>query len=180
MNVSTSVTQPIERRRTVTWSDPNATAVAGRSMAGIDFMRALRDGAVPPPPAILLLGIEMTQVDPGRVVMRLAPEEHLYNPLGSVHGGLIATLLDSVMGCAVHSTLEAGRGYTTLEIKVNYVRAVSRAGGVVTAEGCVVHAGRQSAVAEAVLRDEKGRLCATASTTCLVFDLPKPAVADPR
>ncbi len=104
--------------------------------------------------------------------MRMPAGEYLYNPIGSVHGGALATLLDSVMGCAVHSTLPAGRGYTTLEIKVNYLRAVTEVSGCVTATGRVVHAGRRQAVAEASLADEAGRLCATASTTCLVFDLP--------
>ncbi len=163
---------PAPRERTVAWGDPKAAARAGRTMAGLDFLLAMRDGALPPPPALVLLGIEMAEAEPGRVVMRLAPGEHLYNPLGSVHGGLIATLLDSVMGCAVHSTLPRGRGYTTLEIKVNYLRPVTEATGVVSAEGRVVHAGRQAAVAEARLTDAAGKLYATASTTCLVFDLP--------
>ena len=105
-------------------------------------------------------------------VMSLAAGEHLYNPLGSVHGGAIATLLDSVMGCAVHSMLPAGRGYTTLEIKVNYVRALSAETGDGTAIGRAVHVGRQTALAEATLTDAAGRLHATATTTCLVFDLP--------
>jgi uncharacterized protein (TIGR00369 family) len=104
--------------------------------------------------------------------MRMIPAEYHYNPLGSVHGGILATLLDSVMGCAVHSTLPKGRGYTSLEIKVNYVRAVTGESGELSAEGRMVHGGRRSAVAEGRVVDAKGRLCATASTTCLVFDLP--------
>jgi len=165
-------TEAANRQRVVTWSDPKAAAQLGRGMAGIDYLRAMRDRAVPPPPVVLLLGIEMAEVEAGRVVMRLQPGEHLYNPLGSVHGGMIATLLDSVMGCAVHSTLPRGRGYTTLEIKVSYLRAVGEATGTVSAEGQVVHAGRQAAVAEGRLTDATGRLYATASTTCLLFDLP--------
>ena len=160
------------RERTVSWSDPKEAARAGRAMAGLDFLIAMRDGTLPSPPALVLLGIEMAEAEPGRIVMRLLPGEHLYNPLGSVHGGMIATLLDSVMGCAVHSTLPQGRGYTTLEIKVNYLRAVTEGAGVVSAEGRVVQAGRQAAVAEARLTDAAGKLYATASTTCLVFDLP--------
>jgi uncharacterized protein (TIGR00369 family) len=107
------------------------------------------------------------------VVMRLTPAEYHYNPIGTMHGGILATLLDSVMGCAVHSTLPKGRAYTSLEIKVNYVRAVTNESGELSAEGNVVHGGRRSAVAEAKVVDAKGRLCATASTTCLVFDLPQ-------
>ena len=160
------------RERTVTWGDPKAAAHAGRTMAGLDYLRAMGEGTLPPPPVSALLGMEVAEVEPGRVVMRLWPGEHLYNPLGSVHGGLLATLLDSVMGCAVHSTLPQGRGYTTLEIKVNYVRAVTDAAGMVSAEGRVVHVGRQTAVAEARLTDAAGKLYATANTTCLVFDLP--------
>ena len=161
-----------ERRRIVTWSDPKPLAEAGQATAGIDFLRLLLAGELPPPPVIALLGIVLAEVDEGRVVMRLMPGEHLYNPLGTVHGGVLATLLDSVMGCAVQTTLPRGRGYTTLEIKVNYLRAVTEAVGELTAEGRVVHAGRRSAVAEARVSDARGRLCATASTTCLVFDLP--------
>ncbi len=104
--------------------------------------------------------------------MNLTPAEYHYNPIGTMHGGILATLLDSVMGCAVHTTLPRGRAYTTLEIKVNYVRAVTDASGELAAEGRVVHTGRRSAVAEGKVTDAKGRLCATASTTCLVFDLP--------
>jgi len=160
------------RERSFTWSDPHVTADAGRGMAGLDLMRALRYGIVPPPPAIDLVGISLTEVDEGRVVMCLTPAEYHYNPLGTVHGGILATLLDSVMGCAVHTTLPRGRAYTSLEIKVNYIRAVTNDSGELAAEGRIVHGGRQSAVAEARLVDARGRLCATASTTCLVFDLP--------
>jgi uncharacterized protein (TIGR00369 family) len=160
------------RQRTVAWTDPAATARAARGMAGIAFLQAVCDGALPPPPAIALLGIEVAMVEPGRVVMRLAPGEHLYNPMGSVHGGMIATLLDSVMACAVHSTLAQGRLSTTLEIKVSFVRALTEAAGVVSAEGWVVQVGRQVALAEARLTGGDGRLYATGSTTCLVFDAP--------
>lgn len=171
MNEATTP-RPIERRRVVTWSDPKLLAEAGQSMAGIEFLRSVLAGELPPPPIAELLGFVVAEVDEGRVVMRLPPGEHLYNPLGTVHGGVLATLLDSVMGCAVQTTLPRGRGYTTLEIKVNYVRAVTEASGELTADGRVVHAGRRSAVADAKLSDARGRLCATASTTCLVFDLP--------
>jgi uncharacterized protein (TIGR00369 family) len=160
------------RERTFTWADPELTAEASRGMAGLELMRGLRDGTIPAPPIVALVGLSLTEVDEGRVVMRLTPAEYHYNPIGSVHGGILATLLDSVMGCAVHSTLPKGRGYTSLEIKVNYVRAVTHESGELSAKGKVVHGGRRSAVAEAKVVDGKGRLCATASTTCLVFDMP--------
>jgi uncharacterized protein (TIGR00369 family) len=160
------------RERTFTWSDPKLTADMGRDMAGLDLMRGLLAGTVPEPPIAALVGLSMAEVDEGRIVMRLTPAEYHYNPIGTMHGGILATLLDSVMGCAVHSRLPKGRAYTSLEIKVNYVRAVTNDSGELSAEGTVVHAGRQSAIAEAKVIDAKGRLCATASTTCLLFDLP--------
>ncbi|MGU3540479.1 PaaI family thioesterase [Methylobacterium sp. A54F] len=160
------------RRRIVQWDDPRTTAAAGQGLAGIDFLRALIAGEIPPPPVIQLLGIEFVSVDLGTASMRMPAAEYLFNPLGSVHGGSLATLLDSVMGCAVHSTLPLGRGYTTLEFKVNFLRAATERSGLLSAVGQVVHAGRQQAVAEARLSDASGRLLATASTTCLLFDLP--------
>ncbi|KQS74284.1 aromatic compound degradation protein PaaI [Methylobacterium sp. Leaf361] len=163
------------RRRVVEWSDPALVAKAGQGLDGLAFLRAMMAGDAPPPPLIALLGIDLVSAELGRVTMRMGPGEYLYNPLGSVHGGALASLLDSVMGCAVHATLPLGRGYTTLEIKVNYLRAVTAASGPLTAVGEVVHAGRRQAVAEARLSDGAGRLCATASTTCLLIDLPPPA-----
>lgn len=160
------------RERTITWSNPQLSADASREMAGLDLMRGLRDGTVPSPPIAALVGFSIDEVEEGRMVMRLTPAEYHYNPIGTMHGGVLATLLDSVMGCAVHSTLPKGRAYTSLEIKVNYVRAVTNDSGELCAEGKIVHGGRRSAVAEAKVLDAKGRLCATASTTCLVFDLP--------
>jgi len=160
------------RERTFTWTDPKLTADAGRAMAGLDLLCGMQDGSVPGAPIAALVGLSIAEVAQGRVVMRLTPAEYHYNPIGTMHGGILATLLDSVMGCAVHSTLPKGRGYTSLEIKVNYVRAVTSESGELSAEGIVVHGGRRSAVAEGKVVDAKGRLCATASTTCLVFDLP--------
>ena len=161
-----------ERRRTVTWSDPKALAAAGRGLSGTEHLRAMMAGDLPPPPVMALLGITLGSVEEGIVRMYLEAAEYLYNPIGTVHGGILATILDSVMGCAVHSTLPVGRSYTTLEIKVNYLRGLTEASGPVRGIGTVVHAGRQMAVAEARAVDEAGRLYATASTTCLVFDVP--------
>jgi uncharacterized protein (TIGR00369 family) len=160
------------RERTITWTDPALVAEAGKGLSGLDLLRGLRDGTIPGAPIGALIGMVFTEVEEGRIVMHLTPAEYHYNPIGTMHGGVLATLLDSVMGCAVHSTLPAGRAYTTLEIKVNYVRAVTEASGQLAAVGNVVHTGRRSAVAEGKVTDAKGRLCATATTTCLVFDLP--------
>lgn len=162
----------MNRERTHSWTDPALTAQASKAMAGLELLRGLRDGTVPPAPFASLVGLTIGDVDEGRVVMHLIPAEYHYNPIGTMHGGILATLLDSVMGCAVHSTLPIGRAYTSLEIKVNYVRAVTIASGELLAEGRLVHGGRRSAVAEGKVLDSRGRLCATASTTCMVFDMP--------
>ncbi|MEO8695122.1 MAG: PaaI family thioesterase [Acidimicrobiales bacterium] len=161
---------PPVRRRVVEWADPSiaATSVAGR--AGVDFLRAIADGEIPPPPVAALLGMRLTDVEPGRVVFELEVGEHLYNPIGSVHGGIISTVLDSAMGCAVHSNLERGQGYTTLELKVNFDRAVTIAVAVVRAEAEIVTSGRRVATAVGRLVGPDGTLYAHASTTCLVFE----------
>jgi uncharacterized protein (TIGR00369 family) len=162
----------ITRERLVTWEDPHATAMLGRTMSGMECLAAMGRGELPPPPVMRLLGMTLGACEPGRIEMHLEPGEYHYNPIGSVHGGVAATILDSVMGCAVHTTLPVGRGYTTLEIKINYVAAMTVRTGRVTAIGTVSHSGRQTAVAEARLVDANGKLYATGSTTCLVFDLP--------
>jgi uncharacterized protein (TIGR00369 family) len=146
------------------------TPPALAALAGIDVMRGFLAGTLPPPPALELIGMAMAEAEFGRVVMTLLPASRHNNPMGTMHGGLIATLLDSVMGCAVHSTLPAGRIYTTLEIKVNYLRAVTPGSGLLTGVGKVVHAGRRSAVAEGRVTDAAGKLVATASTTCIILE----------
>ena len=118
------------------------------------------------------LGIQLLEFDRGRAVFVGKPGPNVYNPSGSVHGGYAATLLDSACGIAVHSTLAAGQGYTTLELKVSYLRALTAESGTVRAEGTVSSAGRRAAFAEARLFDGAGRLCATATSTLLIFDLP--------
>ena len=159
------------RTRIVQWEDPKALAACIRDHSGLDIFRKLLAGDGAAPPIMKLIGQTLEEVDEGRVVMKLEAGEWLYNPIGTVHGGAIATLLDSVMGCAVHTTLPKGRAYTSLEIKVNFLRAVTVETGAITAEGRAVHVGRRSAVAEARAFDAAGKVVATASTTCLVFDL---------
>ena len=160
------------RERIVRWQDPAPTNQVVGTRAGVDVLRAMKAGELPPPPVAMLVGLEIDEVESGRVVMSIVPDEVHYNPLGTVHGGIIATLLDTVMGCAVHSTLPAGRGYTTLSISVNYIRAVTIATGRVTATGTIEHAGRSTAIARGTLHDAAGKLMATAETTCLMFDAP--------
>jgi uncharacterized protein (TIGR00369 family) len=140
--------------------------------AGRDFLESMRTRALPTPPIGDTLGFVLMEVDAGRVVFQGTPALAHYNPIGTVHGGWIATLLDSAVGCAIHSALPRGSGYTTLELKVNYLKAVTDRVPRLRAEGRVVTVSRRVAVAEGRLHDAAGRLYALATTTCLVFPLP--------
>lgn len=157
------------RTRTITWQDPTAAIQTGKTISGIEYMKAILSGELPPPPIAALIGMEMTEVGEGRVVFTAVPEEFHYNPLGTVHGGITATLLDSAMGCAVQSLLPAGTGYTTLEIKVNYLRPIINATGRVVCEGKVIHQGRRVATAEARVTDAAEKLYAHATSTCILL-----------
>ena len=138
--------------------------------SGLELMRAIADGTLPPAPIQATLGFMLDEVDEGRAVFSLDVREAHYNPLGTMHGGIAATLLDSAMGCAVHTTLPAGVSDTTLEFKVNLVRPATTATGRIVAEGTLVHRGRRVATAEARLTAASdGRLLAHASTTCIVL-----------
>ena len=158
------------RSLSLEWADPAALAAAGRAMTGIDFLRAMRDGDLPPPPIAVLLGFRLTEVEPGHVVFECTPGEQHYNPIGVVHGGLAMTLLDSAMGCCVQTRVPAGSGYTTLEAKTNLVRAITDKTGRLRAIGKVVHIGSRIATAEGHLEDASGKLYAHASTTCIVLN----------
>ncbi|HKD25205.1 MAG TPA: PaaI family thioesterase [Xanthobacteraceae bacterium] len=140
-------------------------------MSGLDVLQRIADGRLPAPPIAVLLGFRPVEIENGRAVFAATPDARLYNPIGSVHGGYAATLLDTCMACAVHSTLKAGQGYTTVELKVNFVRPLSADTGEVRAEGKIIHLGRQIATAEGRLTDARGRLLAHATTTCLVWRL---------
>jgi uncharacterized protein (TIGR00369 family) len=167
----------MQRTRTIEWQDPVATLQQAAAMPGLEAMRAVAAGDLPPPPIAALMDFDIRSVDPGLVVFEVLPAEFHYNPIGVVHGGLAATLLDSVMGCAVHSTLDAGDVYTTLEIKVNYLRPMTRDTGTVLAEGKVIHTGSRVATAEGRAWVEgTGKLVAHATTTCFV----QRAVAEQR
>jgi uncharacterized protein (TIGR00369 family) len=158
------------RERTITWDDPVAAAVKGRGLSGLDYMRAIAAGEIPPPPIARLMGFELDEVEEGRALFAVTPSEYHYNPIGVVHGGLAATLLDSAMGCAVHTTLPAGTAYTTLEVKVNFARAITGDTGRVVCEGTVIHRGRTIATAEGrVTAEDTGKLLAHGTTTCLLF-----------
>jgi uncharacterized protein (TIGR00369 family) len=157
------------RTRTITWEDPTAAIQTGKTISGIDFLKALLSGELPEPPFAVLLGISIHEVSEGRVVFVAEPAEYHYNPLGTVHGGVIATLLDSAVGCAVQSMLPAGTSYTTLEIKVNYLRPVTASTGMIYAEGKIIHVGGRIATAEGRLTDAEGKLYAHATTTCIIL-----------
>jgi uncharacterized protein (TIGR00369 family) len=142
-----------------------------KSVSGLEFLRGISAGQYPRPPIGELMGFGPTEVEEGRVVFSGTPGPQHYNPLGTVHGGYAATLLDSCLGCAVHTTLPAGVGYTTLELKVSYLRAITADTGIVRAEGRVIGSGRRAAFAEGSLTDRNGRILAHATTTCLIFPL---------
>jgi uncharacterized protein (TIGR00369 family) len=159
----------MSRSLTVSWDDPQAAFAAGVKLAGLDYMRELIAGRIAPPPIMKLLGYRLAEVGEGLAVFECEPGEQHYNPIGVVHGGLAMTLLDSAMGCAVHTRLPLGKGYTTLEVKVNLVRAITTQTGTVRAIGKVIHFGGKTATAEARLEDAAGKLYAHASTTCILL-----------
>ena len=159
------------RRRLVTWQDPLASAAEGMKLSGLDYLRALMSGELPPPPMAVLMYMTPVEVDIGTAVFEGEPGEEHYNPLGVVHGGYAATMLDSALGCAVQTTLPAGVGYTTLTLVCKFVRPISRETGRVRAEAEVVHRGRRQATVEArLLAAETGKLLAHASSTCLILE----------
>ena len=157
------------RSRTHHWNDPLSTAERFKMEGGLAALRAIVAGEEPQPPLMQTMNFALVEVAEGRAVFAMTPTEYHYNPIGVVHGGVAATLLDSAMGCAVNAALPVGMGFTTLEIKVNYLRPLTMATGPVRAEGTVVHLGRRVAVAEASLSDASGKVYATASATCLIL-----------
>ena len=160
----------MNRTVSVTWQDPVLLAQAGRSMTGIEFLRAIRDRKLPSPPIAMLLGFDLVEVEPGHAVFEIMPGERHYNPIGVVHGGLAMTLLDSAMGCAVQTQVPAGATYATLEAKTNLVRAITSETGKLRAIGRTLHVGKRMATAEGRLEDASGKLYAHATTTCIVLN----------
>jgi uncharacterized protein (TIGR00369 family) len=140
-----------------------------KSLSGLDFLKGIVDGSQPSPPISELLGFHLVEVEEGRAVFEGTPEFRHYNPIGTVHGGFGATLLDSALGCAIFSTLQIGDAWTTLELKLNYVRPMSKDTGLVRAEGRIIHRGRTVATSQGELKDSAGKLYAHASTTCMIF-----------
>ncbi len=173
---STEVSPGTERRREHRWEDPSVAAVAARGMDGMTFFGEMLGGRLPPPPIAAALGFDLVSVEKGRVVFGLIPAEFHYNPIGSMHGGVYATLCDSACGCAVHSMLPAGAFYTSLDLATRFIRPVTVNTGRLLCEGTLAHLGSRTAVAHARLTDENNKLYAEATSTCLIFR-PEPAEA---
>jgi uncharacterized protein (TIGR00369 family) len=159
----------MSRSLTVNWQDPHTAFAAGKDLPGIEYMHQLIAGKIAAPPIMALMGYRLAQVGEGLAVFECEPGEQHYNPIGVVHGGLAMTLLDSAMGCCVHTRLPKGVGYTTLEVKANLVRAITIRTGLIRATGKVIHFGGKTATAEARLEDAAGKLYAHGTTTCLIL-----------
>ncbi len=144
-------------------------AELAKTMSGLEYIEALIDGSIPPPPIVNLMNMQAVSAEVGKVTFTCEPNESHYNPIGTVHGGLVCTLLDSVAGCAAQTTLPKGQAYTSLEIKVSYLRPVMADSGTLTAVGIVTKPGRRAAFVDATVSDAQGRLVATASSTLLIF-----------
>lgn len=157
------------RVRTVSWGDPAIGVEVARSLSGVDFVRKIMHSEVPAPPVFKLLGFWLVKVEPGEVHGEFEPGEFHYNPMGGVHGGVVSTLLDSVMGLAVLSRLPSGSRFSSLEIKINFVRGISMETGTLVAEGKIVHPGAKIATSEGRLVDRQGKLYAHGTSTCIVI-----------
>ncbi len=159
----------VDRTRTYSWEDPLALhdRMSGRS--GLELMQAMVSGELPPPPIAETLGFRLVEASRGRAVFECEPAEFHYNPIGIVHAGLAMTLMDSAMGLAFVTTIEGGVGWTTLELKANFTRALTAETGVVRCVGSVVYPGRRVSTTEARIEDAQGRLCAHGTSTILVL-----------
>jgi uncharacterized protein (TIGR00369 family) len=157
--------------RTITWQDPTVSAAAGAQMAGLDYVRAIQTGEIPPPPIAVVMNYSIAELEEGRAVFEGEPGEEHYNPIGVVHGGYAATILDSALGCAVHTTCPVGVGYTSQTLEVKYLRPITRDTGTVRCEADVVYRGRKTATSEARLTEaNSGKLLATGTSTCLILE----------
>lgn len=163
-------TQLPARDRTFSWADPSLIAAHLGRRGGLEMLQAMATGELPVPPVMRMLGIERFEADEGSVAVYMTPQEFHYNPLGTVHGGVLSTLLDTAAGCAVHSTLPVGVGYTSLNLTTTFLRPVTVATGELRCDGTVISRGRTTALAEARIADGNGRLVAHATSSCLIFD----------
>ena len=157
------------RERTFQWDNPLEGAKQALQMSGLDYLQAMGEGKIPFPPLLHTLDFKPTHLEKGKVIFSFKPQEFHYNPIGSVHGGVISAILDSAMGCTLHSVLEAGTGYTTLELKVNFLKAVTTKIEELHAVGKIIHAGGRTALVEAQLIDNDNTVYAHSVSTCLIL-----------
>ena len=155
----------LRRERLVDWQAPGSAAKLAAAMSGMEAMRAIRDGVLPPPPLARLIGFRMAVVEPQRIVMELEPDESLENTLGLLHGATAAALLDTAMGCAISTMLPPGQTSVTLDLKLTYLRPLSVRSGTIQAEGKVIKLGRQTSYTEGFVRDGSGNLAVHATAT---------------
>ncbi len=160
---------PGERTRTIVWQDPAPFRGTIAALSGLEYLRAMVRGEIPLPPIAALINYQLTGADEGHVIFEFTPEEYHFNPFGSTHGGIASAMIDSATACAVHSTLPAGTGFTTLEIKVNFVRPITIESGRMRCEGRVVHEGARTATAGATVMDREGKLYAHGTSTCFIY-----------
>lgn len=159
----------MERKRTIFWEDPKVGARDAASISGLDYLKAIKDGKISPPPIAMLVGYKISEVDRGYAVFELDPDEYHYNPFATVHGGIITTLLDTTMTASVLSTLQKGFSCSTAEIKVNFIRHVTANTGMLKCKARPIHIGKQLATAEGQLKDNKDNLYAHGVSTFLIF-----------
>jgi uncharacterized protein (TIGR00369 family) len=159
----------MERIKVISWQDPMVGASKAMQMSGLEYLQAMDAGQIPFPPILHTLDFKVVSAEKGQVIFSFEPQEFHYNPIGSVHGGVITAILDSAMGCTLQTLLPAGTGYTTLELKVNFLKAVNMKSGVLKAVGRIINAGSRTALVEAQLVDDNGKLFAHAVSTCLIL-----------
>jgi uncharacterized protein (TIGR00369 family) len=162
-----------ERTRTYSWPDPMALAARIAPLSGLDVFTRVASGELPPPPVADTLGFSRIEATDGSVTVYLEPREFHFNPIGSMHGGVISAVLDTAAGCSVHTTLPAGIAYTSLDLHTRFLRPVTLSSGTLRCVGRVVSRGRQTALAEAHLYDAADKLVAHATSTCLIFPIPQ-------
>ena len=160
-----------DRSRTITWSEPVSGLREFATMSGLDYLRHVMLDRAREAPIGATLGFRLVRFEHGLAVFEATPAEFHYNPLGTVHGGLAATLLDSALSCAVHTTLRPGLGYTTVELKVNFARPMLATTGLITCEGRTINVGSRIATSEARLTGADGKLYAHGTATCLIFPI---------
>jgi uncharacterized protein (TIGR00369 family) len=164
-------TQQVTRTRTYSWEDPTVSVAAMAHLSGLEILQAMGAGEIPPPPVMHTLGMSGAEVEDGLIIFHLEPQEFHYNPLGTMHGGVLATLLDSAAGCAVHTTLPAGVAYTSLDLTTKFLRPVTVRSGTLRCEGSVLSRGSRVALAQAQVFDGSRRLVAHATSSCLIFPI---------